>query len=334
MTIHEQRYQKLRRLVDARLRTLVREKHPRELTDGCRYVLSAGGKRIRSTLLLLSCEAVGGNVRRALNVSAAIELMHNFTLVHDDIMDNAASRRGRPTVHKRWNVNNALLVGDVLLGLAYKEMSRTSSPKFQHLLKIFTQGFLDVCEGQALDLEFEHRNDVRLGDYFEMIGKKTGRLISTSTELGGLAGSGSTGQVTALRTFGMHLGRAFQLQDDLLDVVAEEKKFGKRIGGDIIEGKKTFLLLKSLEGAKEKDRSILMGVMNRRSAASHLNPKEQKAEIRSVTSIYLSTGAIEAAKNQIQKDTSKARMALRSLPAGRGRDALLWFSDMLVSRNF
>ena len=333
MRVYEQRYQTLRRLVDGHLRTLVTQGQPKELTDGCRYVLWAGGKRVRSTLLLLSCEAVGGNVRKALNASAAIELMHNFTLVHDDIMDNAASRRGRATVHTRWNVNNAILVGDVLLGLAYKQVLRTSSAKLQSILQIFTQGFADVCEGQALDLEFEHRSDVTLNDYFEMIEKKTGRLISTSTELGALVGGGTAKQVQALRTFGRHLGRAFQLQDDLLDVVAEEKEFGKRIGGDIIEGKKTFLLLKSLENAKGKDHAALMNVMNRRSATSRLKSKDREMEIRNVASIYLSTGAIDSARKQIQKDTSKARAALRSLPASTGRETLLWFSEMLLSRN-
>lgn len=331
--MHERHYQALRRLVDVHLRTLVKQQHPKELTDGCRYVLSAGGKRVRSTLLLLSCEAVGGNARKALDASAAIELMHNFTLVHDDIMDNATSRRGRATVHTHWNVNNALLVGDVLLGLAYKELLRTSSAKFHHILEIFTKGFLDVCEGQALDLEFEHRNDVTLENYFEMIEKKTGTLISISTELGALVGDGTAKQATALRTFGRHLGRAFQLQDDLLDVVAEEKKLGKRIGGDIIEGKKTFLLLKSLKKARGKDRIALMKVMNRRSSTSRFNSKEQAVEVRNVASIYLSTGAIEAAREQIQADTLRAREALRPLPVGKGRETLLWFSEMLVARN-
>lgn len=334
MKVHERRYRKLRLLVDTKLRTLVRQKQPKELTDACRYVLSAGGKRVRSTLLLLSCESVGGDVRDAVHASAAIELMHNFTLVHDDIMDNASSRRGRPTIHTRWNVNNALLTGDVLLGLSYKQMLQTNSASIQYLLKIFTQGFLDVCEGQALDLEFEHRSDVRLRDYFQMIEKKTGRLISTSTELGAVIGGGTNRQISALRTFGQYLGRAFQLQDDLLDVVAEEKEFGKRIGGDIIEGKKTFLLLRSLEKAKGKDRAALMNVMNRRGATSHLRTKGQAAEVRNVTSIYNSTGALVAARKQIQKDTSRARTALRSLPASGSREALLWFSDMLLSRTF
>lgn len=319
--------------MDAHLRTLIKHQHPKELTDGCRYVLSAGGKRVRSTLLLLSCEAVGGNMRNALNASAAIELMHNFTLVHDDIMDNATSRRGRATVHTRWNVNNALLVGDVLLGLAYKQMLRTSSAKLHHLLDIFTKGFLDVCEGQAFDLEFEHRTHVTLEDYFEMIEKKTGRLISTSTELGALVGGGTEKQVTALRTFGRHLGRAFQLQDDLLDVVAEEEQLGKKIGGDIIEGKKTFLLLKSLESATGKDRMALMNVMNRWSTSSPFDSKAQAVEVRNVAAIYFSTGAIEAARKQIQRDTLRARAALKTLPASRGRETLLWFSEMLLSRN-
>lgn len=329
MNVHERRYNSLRRLVDKRLRSLVKEKSPKELTDACRYVLSAGGKRVRSTLLLLSCEAVGGNVQDALDASAAIELMHNFTLVHDDIMDNAKSRRGQPTVHTKWNVNNALLAGDVLLGLAYRLVLKTRSRKLPRILNVFTEGLLEVCEGQALDLEFEHRNDVTIENYFEMIEKKTGRLISMSTELGGCIGSGREKQISALQRFGQYLGRAFQLQDDLLDVVADETHFGKTIGGDIIEGKKTFLLLQSLRRAGGKDRTVLMRVMNRLRTKT-----ERQREIRNVTAIYASTGAIEAARKRIQHDTLQAEKALRLLPKGQTRENLLWFSQMLLKRNF
>jgi len=333
VNVHEQRYNSLRRLVDNRLRSLVKQGRPKEVTDACRYVLSAGGKRVRSTLVLLSCEAVGGNIRDAVDASAAIELMHNFTLVHDDIMDNAASRRGRPTVHTKWNVNNALLVGDVLLGLAYQRVLKTDSKKLRRILEVFTQGLLDVCEGQALDLEFEHRSNVTLEEYFEMIEKKTGHLISTSTELGGLIGDGTEDQIASLRKFGRYLGRAFQLQDDLLDVVADEEQFGKTIGGDIVEGKKTFLLLESLERANGKDRAALMRMMNRRAAEPLRTKAEREHEVKAVTTIYSSTGAIEAARRKIQHDTMQAGAALKSLPKSQARESLLWFAEMLLKRN-
>ncbi len=320
--------------MDERLHSLVKQKSPKEVSDACRYVLSGGGKRVRATLVLLSCKAVGGNVRDAVDASAAVELMHNFTLVHDDIMDNAASRRGKPTVHTRWNANTALLAGDVLLGLAYRQALKTHSNRLQRILHVFTDGLLEVCEGQALDLEFEKRADVTVRDYFAMIEKKTGKLIATSTELGGLLGNGTQRQIAALRKFGHYLGRAFQLQDDLLDVVAEEKEFGKTIGGDIIEGKKTFLLLKSLERARGNDRRVLMRVMNRKSSTPLLTLTEKRNEVQAVTAIYTSTGTVASARKLIQLNTERADAMLQLLPASRVRSTLFWFSNMLLQRNF
>ena len=333
MSIHERRYNSLRRLVDNRLRSLITHTRPKELTDACRYVLSAGGKRVRSTLVLLSCEAVRGNVRDAVDASAAIELMHNFTLVHDDIMDNAASRRGRATVHTRWSANTALLVGDVLIGFAYARAANTNSKHLRRILEVFTQSLIDVCEGQALDLEFEQRNNVTLEEYFDMIEKKTGSLLTSSTVMGGLVGNGTEKQIAALHTFGHYLGRAFQLQDDLLDVVAEETEFGKMIGGDILEGKKTFLLLKSLERATGSDRKALMRVMNRKSGRPLNSGKGRKKEVHAITAIYNSTGAIDAARTMIHHDTRKAEAALKSLPKSTAKESLLWFSEMLLKRN-
>ncbi|MBI5474186.1 MAG: polyprenyl synthetase family protein [Ignavibacteriae bacterium] len=332
MNIHERQYESLRKLVDDHLHSLVKQNSPKDVSDACRYVLSAGGKRVRAVLVLLSCKAVGGNVRDALDASAAIELMHNFTLVHDDIMDNAASRRGKPTVHTQWNTGTALLAGDVLLGLAYRKALNTNSGRLQRILNLFTNGLIGVCEGQALDLEFERRSDVTVRDYFEMIGKKTGKLIATSTELGAIIGQGTDRQVTALRQFGHYLGRAFQLQDDLLDVVAEEKAFGKTIGGDIVEGKKTFLLLQSLERARGRDRRTLMRVMNRKASAPLRNMPERKREIESVTAIYESTGTLDAARTLIRQNTTRAESMLQSLPASRAQGTLLWLSNMLLQR--
>ncbi len=329
MNQHERRYTALKARIDTRLRQLVRTRTPKDVNEACRYVLHARGKRIRAALVLLSCEAVGGKAGNALDASVAIEIMHNFTLVHDDIMDNAASRRGRPTVHTKWNVNNALLAGDILLGVAYKEILNTRTPLLAEILQVFTKGLLDVCEGQALDLEFETRSDVTLADYFQMIEKKTGRLLSTSTTLGGLIGGGTPKQVEALRKFGHYLGRAFQLQDDLLDVVASEKDFGKTIGGDIIEGKRTFLLLKALESAKGKERTVLMNVMNRKQRGT---PQSTTKEVRCVTEIYTSTGAIAAARSRVRHDTVRAGRALEVLPDSQGRQTLLWLSQMLLDR--
>ncbi|MBX2992687.1 MAG: polyprenyl synthetase family protein [Bacteroidetes bacterium] len=332
MTGHQRRYNALRFVVDNRLRGLVKGNSPREVKDACRFVLSAGGKRVRSTLLLLSCEAVGGTIRDAVDGGAAVELMHNFTLVHDDIMDNAPSRRGRPTVHTKWNVNTALLVGDILLGLAYKQALKARVQNPAHCIDVFTKGLLDVCEGQAMDLEFERRMDVSVRDYFRMIEKKTARLISTSTELGGIIGGGTRRQIESLRMFGHYLGRAFQLQDDLLDVIGKEKDFGKTIGGDIIEGKRTFLLLKALEESRGGDRSYLMQVMKRRLSSPVFSVEERRNEVRRIADIYRATGVIEAARVRVRRDTQRAEEALRILPRCRAKETLLWFSQMLLMR--
>lgn len=334
MNVHEQRYNALRGLVDRRLRQLVRKGNPKDVNDACRYVLSAGGKRVRSTLVLLSCEAVGGRAEAALDVGAAVELMHNFTLVHDDIMDNARSRRGRPTVHTKWSVNNALLVGDILLGLAFHQSLKRDTARLHRVLNTFTKGLLDVCEGQALDLEFEHRRGVSVREYFDMIEKKTGRLIATAAELGGILGGGSERQIAALKVFGRYLGRAFQVQDDLLDVVAEEKDFGKVIGGDILEGKKTFLLLKALERGSGNQRALLQRVMHRKTFPPPRTATARKREVRRIAAIYRETGAIAAAQRKIHDDTRRAEAALASLPASRSRDTLHWFSHMLLTRQF
>jgi geranylgeranyl diphosphate synthase type II len=253
--------------------------------------------------------------------------MHNFTLVHDDIMDEAPSRRGRPSVHARWDLNNALLVGDVLLGLAYRSLLKTRTNRIQRITDLFTTALLEVCEGQALDVEFEHRDDVNLHDYIGMIGKKTGGLISMSTELGALIGSGTTRQVNALRAFGRHLGMAFQIQDDLLDVVAEEKKLGKAIGGDIVVGKKTFLLLTALERASGKDRAILKAIMKRRAPAD-----ARRHIVDTVTAIYRRYGVIEESVHHIQRSTDNATAALEELPENGATAMLRWFSELLVKR--
>ena len=320
---------------------MVRRKSPKDLTDGCRYVLSAGGKRIRSTLVLLSCEAVGGTAEQALDAGASVEIMHNFTLVHDDIMDNADSRRGRPTVHRRWNVNNALLIGDVLLGLAYRNLLNTRSALIGSIVDVFTTGLLEVCEGQALDLEFGRRSDVLLPEYFRMIEKKTARLLSMAAEIGALIGNAKDRQTEALRRYGHFLGRAFQLQDDLLDVVADQRNFGKSIGGDIIEGKKTFLLLKAAERARGKDKTVLESILRRddpgintlvRRRSGHKVSDPQKRTIATVTRIYKRYGVIEEVQDLIRQNTRKATAALAMLPQSNAKGMLHWLSELLVDR--
>jgi geranylgeranyl diphosphate synthase type II len=317
-------------MADRRLAALVRKEGPADLNNGCAYVLQGGGKRIRSTLVMLSCEAVGGRPRAALDAGTAVEIMHNFTLVHDDIMDHAATRRGKPTVHERWDLNTALLVGDVLLGIAYRTLLRTRTRQMETVAGLFTRGVVEVCEGQALDLEFEKRLDVTVDEYFRMIEKKTGRLITLATELGAVIGGARPRQRAALRRFGHHLGRAFQMQDDLLDVTAEEQEFGKVIGGDIAEGKRTYLLLTAAARAAGTDRELLLRVL--RSGARSGNGPDT-AVIAAVRDVYTRTGALEDARRLIERNTRSALRALDALPRNRGTESLRWLSDVLLHRS-
>ena len=307
----------------------------RDMREGCRYVMHGGGKRLRSALVILSCEAVGGTAAQALDAAVAVEMMHNFTLVHDDIMDNADARRGRPTVHKKWNHNSALLVGDILLGAAYENLLLTRSGDLRALTRIFTRGLLQVCEGQALDLDFETRRNVSVREYFRMIGKKTGSLIASATELGGMIGGGTARQCSALRRFGLSLGRAFQVQDDLLDVVADPRSFGKTPGGDILEGKKTYLLLTAADRAVSADRALIARVFSRggtwKTAGGRVTA-EGRTMVDAVTGIYRRYGVLDDAHTAVRRATADALGNLRRLPPSRAREFLRRLAEDLVTR--
>ena len=332
------RYESIRRRTDRRLLRVRPAPGAPRLREGCRYVLDAGGKRVRSVLLILSCEAVGGTAARALNAAAAVEIMHNFTLVHDDVMDNADARRGRPTVHKKWSVNDALLVGDELLGAAYEALLQTPGSGHRRLAGVLTRGLMEVCEGQALDLEFEGRTDVSVKEYFRMIGRKTGALIAAATELGGLAGGGTRQQVAALRRFGLRLGTAFQLQDDILDVVGDPHDFGKTIGGDILEGKKTYLLLRAAERAEGDDRMLIGRVIRKEGSALEWKTAEGgvtasgRSIVAAVTDVYRRSGVLEEAGRVVHRTTREALVQLSRLPRTSAREMLRWFAEELVHR--
>jgi geranylgeranyl diphosphate synthase, type II len=331
---HERRYDLLRRRVDRHLSSLATPGEPRILRQACAYVLSGGGKRLRAVLVLLGSEAVGGTTAEALHAAAAVEIMHNFTLVHDDIMDHAPTRRGRPTVHVRWDLNTALLAGDTLLGIAYEELLRTRTGDPAMLSRLFTAGVIGVCEGQALDLAYEQRSNVRVADYFSMIEQKTGLLVEVASELGGRIGGGTPRQIRALRQFGHHLGRAFQLQDDLLDVVGDAHAFGKAIGGDILEGKRTSLLLRARERARGVDRAILDRIMRRKTSPHPASESiaQRRALVARVRTIYEKTGVLEDTRHEVLDNTIRAVKALRALPASRARTTLHWLAGALVHR--
>ena len=326
MNSFDKKYQKYRSVIDKKLALCVRKNEPVSLYEPMKYILSGRGKRIRPLLILLSCEAVGGTMNQAVNAAVAIEVMHNFTLVHDDIMDHAESRRGRPTVHKRWDPNTAILVGDELVAVAYRELLKTKSRAIAQVADVFTDGIMEVCEGQSYDKEFETVKDVSLSDYLLMISKKTGKLFSVSAEIGALIGGGTEREINAMKKYGTSIGRAFQIQDDLLDVIADEREFGKKIGGDIIEGKKTFLLIKAYERSTGKDRKVIQSVMNKKGLTRRLIP--------SVKEIYERAGVVELAKQSIDHAIRQANLQLEKLRDTPARNMLYWFSHMVLNRQF
>lgn len=322
-------YADYRKKTDEILRQSITRKLPATLYDPLNYVLSGGGKRIRPMMVIFSCEAAGGSFDDAVNASVALEMLHNFTLVHDDIMDNAETRRGEPTVHTKWNENVAILVGDQLIGLAYIYLLKTNSGNIKEITSAFTEGIIEVCEGQSFDKEYEERKDVTIDEYMMMIRKKTAKMLETSAAVGALIGGGDENFVNNVKEFALNTGLAFQIQDDLLDIVADEEKFGKKTGGDIVEGKKTYLLLKAIETARPgSDKELIRKIIDN----SGLKDAGE-SEISNVREVYERSGAIDSARREIEKFTKLAENCLERLPENDGRKRLKWLSDMLMNRS-
>lgn len=234
-------------LVDQSLAKSIVPTLPVSLREPIRYFLQMPGKKIRPLLSLFSAQAVGGKIEEALPAATAVELFHDFTLIHDDIMDQDELRRGAPTMHVKYGESAAILVGDALIGLAYQELLKSPPSSFEAVMRIFTEALVKVCEGQALDKEFETREQVTLDEYLDMIGKKTAWLLKVACALGAICGGGNEEQVRLLSHFGYNLGLGFQIQDDLLDFVADESKLGKKVGSDFKMHKKTYVNLKYQE---------------------------------------------------------------------------------------
>ena len=268
------------------------------------YVMSGGGKRVRPALTLIACHLFSDDIGKALMPALALEIFHNFTLLHDDLMDHADVRRNRPTVHKRWNGNTAILSGDAMLILAYRYMCRAQPEILPELLDTFTQTALEVCEGQQYDMDFEQRSDVTIDEYLNMIRLKTAVLLAACLKIGAICGGATSANSESLYRFGISLGLTFQIQDDWLDVYADPNVFGKAIGGDILTGKKTFLLLTALERADEKTRGELISLLN--------DAKISAAEkIGSVQAIYNRMEVSDAARQAMDIYYRQAMSYLR-----------------------
>ena len=254
-------FEEICRTIEEALARLTFDQPPRSLFDPITYTLSLGGKRIRPALALMACDLFGGKNEDVLQPALGLEVFHNFTLLHDDLMDEADRRRDKPTVHKLWNPNVAILSGDAMLICAYQLVAKAND---KAILELFSRTALEICAGQQYDMEFESRSDVTEEEYIEMIRLKTAVLLACALKVGAMIGGASTADADALYDYGIHIGLAFQLQDDLLDVYGDPKTFGKNIGGDILCNKKTFLLINALSAASEEQRQVMEDWMARK----------------------------------------------------------------------
>lgn len=273
-------FQKYKALIEKEIDQLnYNFKQPGNLYEPIHYILHLGGKRMRPILCIMASDLFEGSRSNSLSQAMTVELFHNFSLIHDDIMDEAPLRRGKETVHEKWNSNIGILSGDAMLVKAYEFLAKAESQHLPDLLKVFNQTALEVCEGQQLDMDFEVRNDVSIPDYLQMIEMKTAVLLGAALQMGAIVAGANSEDQKNLYEFGKNIGIAFQLQDDILDVYADPEKFGKQVGGDIISNKKTFLLLRAFELADEKNREALKSWMEK----EEFNPEEK---VREITKIY------------------------------------------------
>lgn len=301
-------------------------KEPKNLYAPIHYILDLGGKRLRPVLTLMSCELFGTPFEKAQNAALAVELFHNFSLIHDDIMDNAPLRRGKETVHEKWDTNTGILSGDALLILAYQLFENYEPETFQKLAKLFSKTAIEVCEGQQYDMDFEERDNVSVDEYLHMINFKTAVLVGAAMEMGAIVAEASEKSQSAIYEFGRNLGLAFQLQDDYLDVFGDPETFGKQVGGDIISNKKTYLYLKARQDLSiEKSREL-----------EHLysiQPKNPAEKIEAVKRLFVSSGAQEKTKNKIKNYTNVAIDLLYELEISESdRKELSDFANHLIYR--
>lgn len=297
---------------------------PKGLYDPVSYVLSLGGKRIRPVLMLMAYNLYREDVKSILQPATGIEVYHNYTLLHDDLMDRADMRRGKATVHKVWNDNVAILSGDAMLVLAYQFMAQCASEKLKDVMDLFCLTALEICEGQQLDMEFEQRKDVKEDEYIEMIRLKTSVLLAASLKIGAILGGASKEDADALYDFGVNLGLAFQLKDDLLDVYGDPLRFGKNIGGDILCNKKTYLVIKAFEHANTEQEALLSDWFTRET----FDPQEK---IAAVTRLYNEIGVKALCENRIVEYSKRASESLNrvNVPAENKQELETMMNELM-----
>lgn len=301
-------------------------KEPRNLYEPIAYIIGLGGKRMRPVLTLMTAEVFDADYSKALPAAMAVEIFHNFSLVHDDIMDDAPLRRGNETVHEKWNINTGILSGDAMLILAYQYFEQYEPEVFRDLAKLFSKTAIEVCEGQQWDVDFENRDSVTFDEYLKMIEYKTAVLVAAAMKMGAIIAKTSPANCAAIYDFGLNLGIAFQLQDDFLDAFGNPETFGKQVGGDIIENKKTYLYIKAMEFAKNGEAEQLLHLYS-------ISPADNFEKIKSVKAIFDSTGASAATQNAIKSYTLKAFETLAGIDISADKKNMLHeFGEKLMER--
>ncbi|MGZ0016100.1 polyprenyl synthetase family protein [Yeosuana sp. AK3] len=301
-------------------------KEPKNLYEPIQYILKLGGKRLRPVLTLMTSEIFDSDYRKSLNAALSIEVFHNFSLVHDDIMDDAPLRRGKETVHEKWNTNAGILSGDAMLIMAYQLFESYDNQTFRALAELFSKTALEVCEGQQFDVDFETRNDVTISEYLKMIEYKTAVLVGAAMKMGAIVAQASKKDQNSIYDFGKNLGIAFQLQDDYLDAFGDPKTFGKQVGGDIIENKKTILYINALKLSKAEDRNQLQHLFS-------INPNNPEEKINLAKEIFVESGATKATKDAIKDYTQKAFHVLETLHISEEKKLMLKeFGEQLMNR--
>ena len=301
-------------------------KEPKNLYDPITYILGLGGKRMRPVLTLMATEVFNGDYEKALPAAMAVEVFHNFSLVHDDIMDDAPLRRGQVTVHEKWDINTGILSGDAMLILAYQYFEQYEPTVFRDLAKLFSKTALEVCEGQQWDVDFETRTDVTIPEYLKMIEYKTAVLVAAAMKMGAIVAQASDENANLIYEFGLNLGLAFQLQDDYLDAFGDPETFGKQVGGDIIENKKTYLYLKAISFLSEEDKALLSTLFS-------TQPDNALGKIEVAKEIFNRSGASKATQDAIQEYTFKAFDTLEKMNITVDKKAILKsFGENLMDR--
>ncbi len=321
----EDRVAALQARIDEALPSLVEGRSPAVLYEAVEHVLRAGGKRVRPVLLLLVAEAHGASIDRALPAALAVEVFHNFTLVHDDLMDDDEERRGGPTVHAKWNAGTAVLTGDLMMGLSYDLLGRVEGVDAEALYSVYHPMVEHLCAGQALDASFETEATVSVDAYLDMIDRKTGALLAAAFELGGIIGGAAASRRERLNEAGRLVGRAFQIQDDLLDLTAHTEDWGRGVGGDLVAGKKTFLTLRALEQTEGAEHDWFARLVTDGGL-----PRDDVAEARDRMAAL---GIFDEAREAVATYTDKAYDRLGGLPDTAATDTLHWLLDRMKARD-